>query len=55
VGVGVADADGALLAVWLPLFDVVQPAIDKDATIISTEIASNFFVMYITQKREVTT
>ena len=58
-GVGVADADAeeddaaldvacdVLLAVWLLLVDDVQPAIDNEATITSTMIANNFFIIYI--------
>jgi hypothetical protein len=37
----------ALLAAWLLLLDDVQPAIDKDATITSTRIATNFFITQV--------
>lgn len=47
MGLGVADADGVLLAVWLVLVDDVQPAIDNEATITSTVITKNFFIIYV--------
>jgi hypothetical protein len=40
----------ALLAVWLLLVDDVQPAIDNEATITSTMIANNFFIICVAQK-----
>ncbi len=40
-------ACGALLAAWLLLVDDVQPAIDNEATITSTMIANNFFIIQV--------
>jgi hypothetical protein len=54
---GVADADAeaevdaacdVLPAAWLLLVDDVQPATDNEATITSTRIANNFFIIQAT-------
>jgi hypothetical protein len=48
VVVAVLDADCAvLLTVLLLLVDDVQPAIDNEATMTSTMIANNFFIMQV--------
>jgi hypothetical protein len=36
-----------LPAAWLLLVDDVQPAIDNEATITSTMIANNFFIIQV--------
>ena len=50
VAVAAAALDAAcdaLPAAWLLLVDDVQPAIDNEATIISTTIANNFFIIQV--------
>jgi hypothetical protein len=50
VAVAAAALDAAcdaLPAAWLLLVDDVQPAIDNEATITSTMIANNFFIIQV--------
>ena len=42
-----AEGDAALGAAWLLLSDDKQPAIDNEATIISTILTNNFFIIKV--------
>jgi len=51
VGVGVVDAGGVPVAVWLLLVDDVQPAIDNEATINNMITTHSFFIIRVPLSR----